>query len=92
MLTQKKKLHELAEIATLQGRDMDFIALGAEALQGIGAMMQPERLLYDEQLNMTKRSEVSAIFCFFGEALRAPAGRVRELTERLESLGEGKAT
>ncbi len=65
------------------GLAINFLALGADALQGIGAMMQSEIKVHDEQLNQTRRSDLSAIFSFFGEALRAPAQRVRESVERL---------
>ncbi len=66
--------------------DINFLVLGADALQGIGAMMQPEMDRYDEQLNVTRRSDMAAIFRFFGEALRARAGRAGESVERLGSL------
>lgn len=63
-----------------------IIALGADALKGIGAMMQPESKAGDEQLNMARRGEASAIFEFFGEVLKGPAQIASEATDRLESL------
>ncbi|MEF8699248.1 MAG: hypothetical protein V5B33_07960 [Candidatus Accumulibacter sp. UW20] len=68
--------------------DINFLSLGADALQGIGAMMQPEVDRYDEQLSLTRRSDMAAIFRFFGEALRARAARAGESVERLEYRAE----
>ena len=66
------------------GAAVDFLALGADALKGIGAMMQPSMDVHDEQIDQANRSDLSAIFKFFGEALREPAGTARDATERLE--------
>ncbi len=74
---------ELAEMDA----DINFLVLGADALQGIGAMMQPEMDVHDEQLNQTRRSDMAAIFRFFGEALRERAGRANESVGRLWLLG-----
>lgn len=84
---------DFAEMGADIGAELNFMALGADALQGIGAMMQPEMDVHDEQLNQTRRSDMAAIFRFFGEALSAPARRAREstdrLADRLESLAAG---
>ena len=50
-------------------------------------MMQPEMDVHDEQLNQTRRSDMAAIFRFFGEALRERAGRANESVGRLWLLG-----
>lgn len=63
----------------------DFISLCANALKGIGAMMQPSMVAHDEQSENARRSDISAIFKFFGEALQEPAITVYNATERLES-------
>lgn len=74
---------------------LDFLSMGADALKGIGAMMQPEAEVHDEQLNQARRSDLSAIFKFFGEALREPAKTAYNATERLmqdvESMEQGAA-
>lgn len=48
------------------------ISLACAALAGISAMLQPENVSYDEQMNMTHRSDASAVFRFFAEAMREP--------------------
>lgn len=66
------------------GEAVNMLALGANALKGIGVMMMPETLGGDEQLNMVHRSEVAAIFRFFGEALSKPASLANDAADRLE--------
>lgn len=68
---------------------LDFLSMGADALKGIGAMMQPELEVHDEQLNQARRSDLSAIFKFFGEALREPAKTAYDAKERLMQDLEG---
>jgi len=41
----------------------------ADALSGIGHLLQPEHGRADEQLNLAHRSGASAVFEFFGEVL-----------------------
>jgi hypothetical protein len=41
----------------------------SNALRGIGNLLHPESNSADEQLNMARRSDASAVFEFFGEAL-----------------------
>jgi len=42
----------------------------ADALRGIGNLLQPEHTPANEQLNMARRSDASAVFEFFGEVLK----------------------
>jgi len=42
----------------------------ADALRGIGSLLQPEHTHGDEQLNMAHRSDASAVFEFFGGVLK----------------------
>ncbi|MBK5915345.1 hypothetical protein CCR84_13625 [Rhodocyclus purpureus] len=64
-------------------RNLELVVLASDALAGIGAMLFPEGNAADEQMNMTRRSEASAVFTFLGKALYQPtrdlehhAGRV----------------
>lgn len=61
-----------------------FIQMGADAMIGIGNMMQPEMEAANEQISQAKRHEMSALFLFFGEALREPAKIVYDGVDRLE--------
>lgn len=72
------------------GAAINLLALGADALKGIGAMMQPSTYAGDEDLHQTRRSDMAAIFQFFGEVLREPALTAREATERLEGAAAGR--
>lgn len=62
---------------------INFLALGAEALKGIGTIMEPISNSGDEEVQI-KRSEISTIFQFFGEALREPASIASDAAQRLE--------
>lgn len=62
----------------------DFLCLGADALKGIGAVMQPGMNVHDEQCDNARRSDISAIFKFFGEALKEPAQAAYDATGLLE--------
>jgi hypothetical protein len=42
----------------------------ADVLSGIGNLLHPEYNRADEQLNMARRSDASAVFMFFGEVLK----------------------
>lgn len=66
-----------------------LLALGAEALNGIGTMMRPDSEAANEQLNMARRGEASAIFEFFGEVLKEPALIASEAADRLEMAAKG---
>lgn len=64
-------------------RNLELVVLASDALAGIGAMLFPEGNAADERMNMTRRSEASAVFTFLGKALYQPtrdlehhAGRV----------------
>lgn len=67
-----------------------LLALGADALKGIGVMMQPDSDAGNEQLNMARRGDASAIFEFFGEVLKEPVQIASEAAERLEWAAKGK--
>lgn len=70
----------------------DLLALGANALKGIGAMMQPFLEEDDVQIDDVRRSDMAAIFKFFGEALQEPAGIAWEAAYRLERAAKGEIT
>lgn len=63
---------------------VSLLTLGADAMKGIGSMMQPGMDVHDEQLDNARRSDLSAIFLFFGAALREPAQTAYDAAERLE--------
>lgn len=81
--TTNMPLHKHGAFSDLYA-STSLLSLGADALKGIGAMMRPETMDGDEQLNQALRSEISAIFEFFGEVLRKPAGIASDAAERLE--------
>lgn len=70
----------------------NLLALGADAIKGMGAMMLPEMEAGDEHLTATRRSDLSAIFSFFGEVLREPAGIISDAAERIQWAAQGKET
>lgn len=61
-----------------------LINLGTDALKGIGAMMEPEYLNEDGQMNLAHRSDASAVFRFFGEVLKEPLQTITNAAFRLE--------
>ncbi len=61
------------------------ISLARDALAGISAMLQPESIHYDEQMNMTRRSDASAVFGFFAEAMREPLETLDSAAYMLQS-------
>lgn len=72
------------------GAAINLLALGADALKGIGAMMLPSMIAHDEQLSEVRRSDISAIFRFFGEVLSEPAQHASDAAQRLEWDVENK--
>jgi hypothetical protein len=56
------------------------------ALRGIGNLLQPE--FADEQLNMARRSDASAVFEFFSEALREYREIAAEASQTLQCEAE----
>lgn len=60
------------------------LTLGIDALKGIGVMMQPESQHGNEQLTSTRRGDISAIFEFFGEALRQRVDSANDAAQSLE--------
>lgn len=63
-----------------------FIGVAKDALQGIGALLQP--VMHDEQLDTVHRSQVAAIFRFFGEALHEPVETAYDANDRLQLAAE----
>lgn len=59
------------------------ISLAANALRGIGTLMQPEHTRADEQLNMARRSHAAAVFEFFGEVIMEHYDILNEATDRV---------
>lgn len=68
----------------------DLLSLGAEALAGLGAMMQPSVSACDEAIVMARRSDASAVFRFIGAALREPAATCYNAANRLERAAQGE--
>lgn len=65
------------------GVHLDSIGKTTDALKGVGAMLYPETTDGDYQMNMTKVSEVSAVFDFFGETLESHSKAAVEAMHRL---------
>ena len=65
---------------------LNFIQLGADALRGLGAMFLPDG--GSHQMNQAFSLDASAVFSFFGEAMRRPAIEAYDAMERLESAAE----
>lgn len=68
----------------------DLLSLGAEALAGLGAMMQPSMSACDEPITLARRSDASAVLRFFGAALREPAATCYDAANRLERAAQGE--
>lgn len=72
-----------------------FIELGIDAIEGIGFMLQPEMADADEQMNFTRRSNASAVFRFFGEAMKSSIRDINDASFRLSNdlrvLDQGEA-
>lgn len=66
------------------GVHLDSIGKTSDALKGIGSMLYPENPDEDFQMNMTKVSEVSAVFSFFGETLNSHISEAEQAIRRLE--------
>ena len=69
---------------------LQFIQFAADALKGLASLMQPMHSSGDEQLNLALRSEATAVFRFFGEALKDPAEEAYNDAERLERAAKGE--
>ncbi len=61
------------------------ISRARDALAGIAALLQPDSRGGDEQLNMAHRSDASAVFAFFAEAMQAPLEVVDSAANRLKT-------
>jgi len=62
-----------------------FIELGIEAIEGIGVMLQPDMSSGDEQMTLTRRSNASAVFRFFGEAMKSSIRDINDASFRLSN-------
>jgi len=65
------------------GAALAFIDRAKDAMLCIGDMLQPNMAAADEDLHQVKRSQVAAIFAFFGEALSQPVEHASEANHRL---------
>lgn len=65
-----------------------FISQTKDALLGISDLLQPELMIHVEQLNAVLRSQVAAIFLFFGAALAGPVEIAYNENERLQRAVE----
>lgn len=66
---------------------MKFVACGVQALEGIGNLMRPEMAAGDEQLTHCHRSDVAAVFEFFGEALKGAVADAGDAIDFFEFKG-----
>lgn len=89
--TQASLDPKLAALLDL-GVHLDSIGKTTDALKGIGAMLYPETADGDYQMNMTKVSEVSAVFDFFGETLDTHRGAAVEAMHRLGLAVTGESS
>lgn len=62
---------------------LDFIDRAKDALLCIGDLLQPNMAAGDEDLHHVKRSQVAALFAFFGQALAEPIETANEANHRL---------
>lgn len=79
-------LHEHGAFDDLQA-NIEFLELGADALKGLGILM--EACGSEGQIESGSRTEVAAIFRFFGEALYTPATNAHGDMERLQRAAKG---
>lgn len=66
-----------------------ILSMGSNALKGIGAMMLPGTDAADEA-TITKRSELSEIFSFFGEVMAKHSGHISDAVFRIEQAANGR--
>lgn len=69
---------------------LQFLQLGADALKGLGILMEASGS--EGQIESRPRTEVAAIFRFFGEALYTPAIDAYSDMERLQRAAKGDLT
>lgn len=60
------------------------IGRARDALAGIAALMQPESMAGNEQLNMARRADAYAVFDFFASSLVAPLDAIESASFRLQ--------
>lgn len=76
-------LHQHGAFYDIQAA-LTFIGQAKDALLGISDLLQPEIMIHDEQLNCVHRSQVAAIFLFFGTALAEPVALAYRENESLQ--------
>ncbi|MDO9191080.1 MAG: hypothetical protein Q7U24_14510, partial [Sulfurimicrobium sp.] len=80
--TQATPLHEHGAFYDA-GAALAFIDRAKDAMLCIGDMLQPNMAVADEDLHHVKRSQVAALFAFFGEALSQPIEHASEANDRI---------
>lgn len=83
-------LHQRREFTDAE-KALYFIDRAKDALLGIGDLLQPGMERNDEDLHQVKRSQVAAIFAFFGQALAEPVEIASEANHRLRMEAEKMA-
>lgn len=66
-----------------------YLAMGSNALKGIGAMMLPGTNAADEATT-AKRLELSEIFSFFGEVMAEKSQQISDAVFRIEQAADGR--
>ncbi|MDP2829206.1 MAG: hypothetical protein Q8O37_11440 [Sulfuricellaceae bacterium] len=79
---QATPLHQRHELTDAE-KALYSISLAKDALQGIGYLLRPNMEREDGDLHQVKRSQVAAIFEFFGQALAEPVEIASEANHRL---------
>jgi hypothetical protein len=79
---QATPLHQRHEFTDAE-KALYFINRAMDAIQGIGDLLQPGMEKEDGDLHHVKRSQVAAIFEFFGQALAEPVEIATEANHRL---------
>ncbi len=81
-------LHKHGAFDELQA-NLSFLQLGADAMKGLGGIMQPSVIVEDFQLSQAHIADAAAVFRFFGEALRRPATDAYDAMEKLLRAAHG---
>lgn len=63
-------------------KNLSFIQLGIDAITGIGELLYPEMGYADGELS-AHRSDASAVFRFFGEALKPATNKVYNVADQM---------
>ncbi len=79
-IASTKQLQEIMQAA-------DLLKNGIEALNTIGLMLAPETDEGDEPVIQANRSDMAALFKFFGEVLHTPATHIYETADIIDIRG-----